>query len=887
MKRAWRIVAVVMLCATAASAQTTSAPAAGMPFSVTYQKQIEIPVTGATAAYSLDPNVAEASAANGVVQIYGHGPGTTSVIVVTAAGVQTLAVVVPQPPPSYPPGFEPPLNEASISERGAYEVRYNSNPGQLTNSIEFTRTQGDSFNRLQVTNATLFSSNSFTTTVGFPLASYEISRPHRDVTFIDQMVNDAPLTLDGYLVRGLHVREGDWTFHGGFTSVAVFQGLFLATNPEYLAGLSRTFSLHGYGSLEGSFYYFKNPRDQLTVATNGGLGSLTYRLTHGKSSSFLAQMGMSHGALAFAAHGRYETEKTHINGNFRIMPQRFASLAVNNLHGTFGDLNASHDVSSRLFASANISLSNFNLPVLQQKTFTANTNLTFKLTRNFSILTGGAYSDFQSQVPPAAGIQSLNLPVGIDFSSRHFGAGTSYQRTENFDGSGGNDYSVNVRGAAGNFLMSAFFRHDVQVPTIASVFAQIPGLQDLLERAGIIVTSPDQLAELLNNTALLATLGFTTPLTVNLAPSRNDLDASVSWMGKGASHPQVSLSYFDSKTQLIQGSFNFSSTTVSYSQRITRPNELVASASLLRTVNSGANSTLQPVFSISLRHRFSSVPGLLLPGRHGTIEGHVFRDDESSARYGRQPGLAGIEITLDDMRSTRTDANGYYAFHHVPYGTHSVEARLQTSDVFFHTTDSPAVAGINSTVDFGINFAKGQLFGFVLNDAGAGINGVTVELHGAGAPRTAQTAMDGKFTFLGIGPGAYTITTPPTSYPPGYILQDIKPVQATVEAGKPERVEISVRAIRAISGKITRYDRTQLKPVPVPEVKVRVKELSLETRTGNNGVYIFRNLPAGTFTVIATYNEKEATRTVVVPPGPASLKDIDLALGTPDDKPLH
>jgi hypothetical protein len=796
--------------------------------------------------------------------------------------VQALFVTVPQPPPSYPPGFEPSSKEGSASERGSYEVRYNSDPAQLTNSIEFMRTQGNSFNRLQVTNATLFSNHSQTSTVGFPLASYEISRPDRDLTFIDQQVNDSPLTLDGYLVRGLHVREGAWDFHSGFTSVAIFQGLFLATNPEYLAGLSRTFSLHEYGSLEGSFYYFQNPRNQLSVATNGGLGSLAYRLKHGKKASLLAQLGVSHGGMAFAARGNYDTKTTHITGDFRVVPQRFASLAVNNLHGTFADLAASHEFSSRFSANSGVNLSDFNLPILQQKTFTANTNLTYRITHNFSLLGGAAYSGFQSQTPVGPSIQSVNLPVGIDFTSRHIGSGFTYQRTDNLDGTGGNDYSINLRGAAGNFLVSGFYRHDVQVPTIASVFAQIPGLQDLLERAGIIVTSPDQLAQLLNNTALLATLGFTTPLVVNLAPARNDLDASISWIGHGPTHPQVSFSYFDSKTELLQGGFNFTSASLSYSQRIARRDELVGSVSLLRTLNGGGAPGFQPLFSLSLRHRFESVPGLLLPGRHGTIEGHVFRDDQVSARYSRQPGLAGIEVTLDDARSTHTDAGGYYAFHHVPYGAHTVEAKLQSSEPFFHTTDSPALAEIGSTVDFGINFAKGQLFGFVLNDAGAGISGVAVELQGTATKRTVQTTMDGKFTFPGLEPGSYTITTEGASYPPGYALQNLTPVQATVEVGKPERVEIKVKAIRAISGKVTRYDRRQLKPVPVAEATVSLKELSLETKTGTNGIYVFRNLPAGTYTVVVTYAGKETSKTVIIPTSPATLRDIDVDMGAVD-----
>ena len=62
-------------------------------------------------------------------------------------------------------------------------------------------------------------------------------------------------------------------------------------------------------------------------------------------------------------------------------------------------------------------------------------------------------------------------------------------------------------------------------------------------------------------------------------------------------------------------------------------------------------------------------------------------------------------------------------------------------------------------MDFGINFAKGQVFGFLLNDAGKGINGVTIELQGGAAPRMVQTKMDGKFTFPGLEPGTYSVTT--------------------------------------------------------------------------------------------------------------------------------
>lgn len=859
----------ILLCAALA---VTAAAQNGI--TVGYKKKIEITVTGATAAYSMDSLICEAGAAEGIVTIEGRAPGTTSVMVVTPAGVQALSVVVPQPPPSFPPGFEPPSSEQG-SEKGAYEFRYNSSPSQLTNSIDFTRTLGNSFDRLQITTATLLSSSP-QGVFGIPMASYEINRPSRDVTLIDKQVNDSPLTLDNYLVRGLHVQQGPWQFHSGFTSVAIFQGFFLATDPEYLAGVSRSFSLQDYGSLEGGYYYFQNPQKELATGKNGGVASLTYRLNREKGK-FLAETGLSHGGLAIAARGDYDDKKDRVVGNFRIVPQRFAALAVSNLRGTFADVNACRDFNSRLFGSASLTQTGFNLPLLKENVFNLNTNFSFKLNRNFTLLSGVSFSNFRSQLPVIPAVTSVNLPAGVDFGSAHFGTGFEYQRTHNFDGSGGNDYSVNIRGNAHHFLASAFFRHDVQVPTVAQVFAQVPELADLLQRAGIVATNPSDLAQFLSNTALLTELGFTAPITVNLAPTRNDRNLSLSWMRPGAKHPQVNLSYFNSNTDLLQGSFQFSSTSLSYSQRVTTRDDLVTSFSLLHTQNGTVGSDLKPQFSISMRHRFSSAPTFVLPGRHGTIQGHAFRDDEAMAQYKGQTPMAGIIIRLDDERTTTTDANGYYEFRHVPYGVHRVEAKLDSSEQF-HTTDSPVAAEMNSIVDFGISFVQGELFGFVLNDAGAGIPGVTVDLEADGRTRTVTTTMDGKFRFRGLPAGAYVMTTQPASYPPGYVIQNIQPQSAVVETGEPHQVDVTVKAIRSLSGKITTYDTTKLQSVPLENATVSLKELKLETRTNGNGSYLFRNLPAGTYTITANYGQSEATRQVTIPPEPANLRNIDLEI---------
>jgi hypothetical protein len=584
--------------------------------------------------------------------------------------------------------------------------------------------------------------------------------------------------------------------------------------------------------------------------------------------------------LAFASRGRYETEKTHATGNFRIEPKRFASLAINTQHGTFADVNATHDFSSRLNTSFGLAQADYNLTNLRQNTFTNNFLLNYKLTPKITVSCGSAFSRFSSQFPASATVETLNLPAAIDYSHRHFGAGFQYQRVLNLEGNGGNDFGVNARSTWGQFQIGAFYRHDVDVPTLSAIFAQLPGLQDLLQRDGIVVTTPDQLAQLLRDTALLSALGFTTPLSVNLAPARDSWGASLGWISRGPSRRLINLSYYDSNTQLIQGRLGFTSVNASYSQRLTTNDDLIASTAVFRTADN-ERATVRPLFSLSLQHRFFSVPSLLLPGRHGVIQGHVFRDDESTGQYsGREPSLSGVEISLDDGRVTRSDASGRYSFHHVPFGVHRVEARLQSSEPYFYTTSSPAVAEINSTVDFGINFAKGQVFGFVVNDARKGVAGVTVQLSGAGGVLSTQTTAEGKFSFLGLEPGTYTVSTKPDSYPIGYSLQNLATAQLTVVPGSPAKTEISVKAVRAVSGKIMAYDTTLARQVPLVGIIVTLKELSLAATTSDTGAYIFRNLPAGKYTIAVRWLGKETSTTVTVPADPVNIKDVDLNVGT-------
>jgi len=163
---------------------------------------------------------------------------------------------------------------------------------------------------------------------------------------------------------------------------------------------------------------------------------------------------------------------------------------------------------------------------------------------------------------------------------------------------------------------------------------------------------------------------------------------------------KIDLSYFDSDTLLLQGHFILKTATLSYSQRLKSTNDIVGSASMVQTTNNGVAS-MHPLFSISIQHRFFLRARTSATGRHGMIQGHIFRDDDSpdfTARSVRQ--WAVWKCVWMRTASTRTDASGYYSFHHVPFGVHRVEAKLKKRRAVLLHHGFTRHRGHDATADF-------------------------------------------------------------------------------------------------------------------------------------------------------------------------------------------
>jgi hypothetical protein len=296
------------------------------------------------------------------------------------------------------------------------------------------------------------------------------------------------------------------------------------------------------------------------------------------------------------------------------------------------------------------------------------------------------------------------------------------------------------------------------------------------------------------------------------------------------------------------------------------------------------------LFSAGFQKSFSAVPGELpLLGHHERlIEGRVFRDSNVNGAYNvGEPGLAGVEVRLDDGRIAVTDAEGRYKFSPVSADEHRISVDLtQFRHPVRMTTRAEATADLIQqrivVTNFGVlDFAR--LMGSVYNDLrfenhrepdSRGVQDVELLLDSGKEIRKIQTNSSGEFEIDDIAPGNYKLSVETSSLPPDYRLPadtfeiHVSPVSTVLQ-------DIPVRALRSISGRVLLKtasnpknglaDSTNAKQlrskagilatksagdvnqefplVPVGGVEI-IAGPSTAT-TDDNGNFLLRNLPAG------------------------------------------
>lgn len=845
------------------------------------ERTITLQVAGATAAYSMDSFLVEATAENGLVSIMGIHPGTTHVVVITSSEPQTFEVLVPVPPPIYPPGFVEPESGPESGQSGYYEGRYYTNPAQIQTQFDFFKTSGENWTHMHVVETSLLGPlEDGESRAALSAATYEIHTADRDITFLDKYLDESQLTINGSIIRGFHMEDGNWFVHAGYTSVAAFEGYFLPLQPELVVGGGYRYPLTENSSITGSFYYIDVHASDL-LGRSGPIGDLRYRYSPREDFWYTVDLGISHGVGA-AGKFHYKSDRDTIIGLARYMPLEFAALGINNLRGLHTDFSWVRHVTKKFDATSTFYNDNLVLPGLRETTIAASEELRYQLIRHWAVTGGALASSFQTKVPLTPAIKNLTLPVGLAFQSKHFGAVGQYQfAVTSMRDTGAKEYRGNMQAGWGHFTMSAYGERDTNAPTLNFIFTQETGLQQILEQQGLVATSVQQLDQLLSSDAFLISAGYLKGASINLVPVRTQLGGTADWSTRGAHKRDLSYNFLYNDNQALLGSTLAVVHTLALTQSITRSDALSLSCSIMGLKDPGRRDVYTPICQTAWRHQFQHVPYFVIPERRGTINGNVFRDDQSRGEF--EPGMPPmieVEVILDDRRRTLTGTDGSYRFPNVSRGKHKIEAIYSSKDPFFFTTPSSLEADEDDTVNFGIGYTLSGLTGQVLNDAGQGVAGVNIAIESRGKKWHATTEGDGGFFVPSLVAGDYTVQADEDSLPVGYSADALaEPRQVTVGPLSPGKADFKVRALRSISGRVLTYNRAAGQYVPVNGARLTLLEPGLIATTDVTGRYLFRDLAAGTYTISIQNQPDVSRRQVQLGAPPVDLANVDFQMG--------
>src|SRR5580698_2109032 len=846
--------AVWMLAAASLSAQIT----------VQAGKQTQIPASGATAAVSLDAHVADASVENGVLTILGVDPGDTRVIAFDQTGLQETLVHVTPGTPVYPPGFVAPPNPDSESD--SYEFRFSSDRLQFENILDLFSRQTDRTTQLHVVSATFAGQPDRASYV--PSAYYRVTTPDSDITLLDQTVNDSPLTLQNVILRGLHFKDDGWQFHGGYTASADFADVFIPVEKEFAAGVSYTDVLKDYLKIIPSLYFLRSIDLADGQQRSGLIASLLLDIDFSPDWRVKSEIAYGRG-IAFAGELAHSSPATKLSARLTKKDLDFPTVRSNSLPGLSADASWSQVLTNRMGLLSGATINHIDLNTIQQDSQSAYTSLRYRISHSWSAATGISYGSFSRLGYYSA--RTLTLPQQINFDRTRFGAGFQYQFATASDSfSSGAGFRETLRLTLGRFQIGGFLDSQKDALSIESLYSQIPGLQQELQRLGMTAVTPDQLATLLQNAAFLQSLGFSSQAQIVTVPRRLQGGASLAWSSIGARPHQMSFSYIESRNEFETSTSTDYNFTAAYSKAIHLSNQVQFSASIVKSDLTGAEQLTQ-VISGSFRHTFSHAPAILSLQRNTSIGGTVFVDAKRTGLY--ENGMETVPratVKLDGERTAVTNSRGEFRFGSVSPGNHNIELQYTSERQHYFTTPQNTVTAGGSTVDFGIAFPTTDLWGYVKDDAGNGMENIKLQITGASGDSVISTDANGKFALPDVQPGSYLIQLNPETVAMGYETENLIPVQASITASLASHPVIEVPAIRVLTGSVTVYDAAAGNYIPLKGAVVTLSHLDKSVITNDSGKFLFGHLPPGDIEIKVVAGSYSCIHTINVPARPVT-----------------
>jgi hypothetical protein len=812
-----------------------------------------------SAAFAVDSDIVEVTAVGSQVTLVGRRAGKTLVTVVMPTIVETLTVHV-EALPARSVAFE----TSATHSAGSWEASYDSATRRFGTGLTMAFGEGERTARLALYGIRESGLAGRDSIWALPAASMELKEPGRSVVLLDERVNTSPLTLNGAVLRGLHLREGAFEMHAGLSSRTPWNDLLLPRSGDRALGLSYRSDAGPVRLVPGLLWL---PDSGAKVP-----GVVSLGLERGSSDTpvrLKAELGWSDKpGIAFDLALSNAQRQVWLQGASR--PASFAALDVARPAGTYLDGAWSERFGERTTAGLTLSANRLDLTNQRPEAASGRLELRHQATDHWSVIAGMGEGGYRN-----AGTTSLRrstISLGTAYDTPAFGIASLYRYQQtSAASSGGHGGRVTMRGTSGAWRTNLFVDAQQQAPTLDLVFRDRPDLARAFAELGIVASTPEDVVRLLReNAALLAAHGVAVgPLNVDAL--RLQAGSDISWRESGHGNLTLELRMLADERHGLGGGSRSYLGSLYASWRIFRDTELAVSLVRWSSQRDGSTSSIDNSVQVTLRTGLSG-NGLAALGRGGVglrpISGGVLRDDQATGLpdVDQQP-LDGIEVVLDGWRRTRTDRDGRFVFDTPGSGDHRVEAVLPPNPGAYFTTLSAVTLPPGGDARFAITFSAARLNGTVRSDAGRPLAGVTLRLAGVKGV-TATTDSDGAYRFA-VPAGEAQVSLVAESIPAGYELGNLDPQTRHLAPGAPAVANFTVRAQRMLKGVVGGMGN---EPVTVTAV-----EIARTVSPDKSGHFLLRGLPAGSLTLVVGSRFGETRQVVEIPAEPGPVTKIELA----------
>jgi hypothetical protein len=838
-----------------AGALALASAAAALELRLAVGETASVPFAGASAAFAVDSTLVEASALAGEVLLVGRRVGQTIVTVITPDAIATLVVRV-----------EASAARALAVERtadrsaGTWEGRYDSGTERLTSSLSLAVEEGDRSAHLRLYGVAEPADGSGGYVRALPTASLALEAPGRSLVLFDQLVESSPLTLDGTILRGLHLRRDALELHAGIASATPWDDLLLPSSGDRAFGFAYRV---GAGAVELVPRLLWLPDAGTEVPGVVALG-----FERGDEDGPLrlrGELGWSDepgGALDLD----FRAARQHGWLEFASRPSGFAAIGVARPAGDYLDGAWSGRLGERLVADLTVSANRLDLDGRPREAESGRFELRYQAAERWR-LTGGVgasgYRDRQSRTPA---LRRETASAGVSYDAAELGVAARYRYQESSAASrGGHGGRITVRGARGGWRAHLFVDAQEDAATVELVLRDRPDLARAFAELGFVADTPEEILRLVrDNGALFAERGVALG-ELELQPLRLQAGLDAGWRGRGAARPEIRLRLLADDARGVAHRRRALLASLTASRRIFGDTHLTVGYTRWTSDRDGAPADARDSVEIGLR---TSLAGSGLAGGRRAITGRVYRDDLATGEVGPELApLAGVEVTLDGRLRTRSDADGRFVFARPGAGEHRVEAALPATPGAYFTAPSAARVRSGGEAEFALSFGAARLRGSVRNDAGRPLAGVTVRLDGA-ATATAVTDSGGVFRFATV-PGTARLAVVADSIAAGHELGDLRAQTVELDPSRPAVIDFVLRAQRSLHGTVRGADGAP--------VTVTALELDRTVRADESGRFALRGLPAGRLTLVVKSERGESRQVVEIPAEPVSLTGVELS----------